>query len=47
VLAYNFLQNAIARTGRDMGLLVDEVIELLAAGPPRLEPVEGGHARSA
>ena len=47
VLAYNFLQNAITRTGRDMGLLVDEVIELLAAGPPRLEPVEGGHARSA
>ena len=47
VLFYNFLQNAIARTGRDMGLLVDEVIELLLASPPRLEPVEGGHARSA
>ena len=51
VLLYNFLQNAIVRTGRDIGLLVDEVIELLAAMPPaapaRLEPVEGGHARSA
>jgi biopolymer transport protein ExbB/TolQ len=51
VLVYNFLQNAIVRTGRDIGLLVDEVIELLAAMPPtapaRLEPVEGGHARSA
>ncbi len=51
VLLYNFLQNAIARTGRDIGLLVDEVIELLSVLPPnvpaRLEPVEGGHARSA
>jgi biopolymer transport protein ExbB len=51
VLVYNFLQNAIARTGRDLGLVVDEVIELMAASPPssspRLEPVEGGHARSA
>src|SRR6185503_12307619 len=51
VLIYNFLQNAIVRTGRDIGLLVDEVIELLVAMPPsapaRLEPVEGGHARSA
>jgi biopolymer transport protein ExbB len=51
VLVYNFLQNAIVRTGRDIGLLVDEVIELLAVMPPtapaRLEPVEGGHARSA
>jgi biopolymer transport protein ExbB/TolQ len=51
VLVYNFLQNAIVRTGRDIGLLVDEVIELLAVmaptAPARLEPVEGGHARSA
>jgi biopolymer transport protein ExbB len=53
VLLYNMLQNAIARTGRDVALLVDEVIEILEAeaAPPQgglkvAEP-EGSHARSA